>query len=639
VTPLLLSHFSLATALGAGRDQTVAALRAGRSGLRPCAFETAEIATRIGMVEGLDRPITGALADYDCRNNRLALLALEQDGFGQAVADARRRYGAHRIGVFAGTSTSGILETEQLFRECDPATGALPRGFHYRETHNSYSVADFVQHALGLSGPALVVSAACASTAKAFGNAARMMALGLCDAAIVGGADSLCLTTLYGFHSLQLTAEGPCRPFDATRSGISIGEAAGFALVERADPAAGDIQLLGIGESSDAYHMSSPHPEGRYRLYQPARHRDPGRRRGRRPGDLGPVRRPYRLQLDQGPDRPYPGCGRYRRGDHCGAEPGARLHSAQPDDRDARSDPEEPLSRARRGPAAAADHEQFLRLRRQQLQPDPGTRVMKLHVEGIGLLGPGLPDWATGAPILAGRTRHEAAPVTLMPSVLLPPAERRRMTDTVKLALAIGSEAVAQAGREAEDLPSVFTSSGGDGVTITSILAILASAQRDVSPTRFHNSVHNAPSGYWSIATQSRESSTSLCVFDYSFGAGLMEAASLAVTDGRPVLLVSYDMPYPATLNAVRPIGSIFGTALVLAPEPSARSLAALTLSFGPSDAVEATLPAPALEALRANNPSARALPLLIAIAEGAQREVTIRMMAGNLLTIGVAAP
>ena len=262
MTPLLLSHFSLATALGAGQAQTVAALRAGRSGLRRCAFETAEIATRIGMVEGLETPITGALADYDCRNNRLALMALEQDGFRQAVADATRRYGAHRIGVFAGTSTAGILETEQLFRECDPATGVLPRGFHYRETHNTYSVADFVQHALGLSGPALVVSAACASTAKAFGNAARMMALGLCDAAIVGGADSLCLTTLYGFHSLQLTAEGPCRPFDAARSGISIGEAAGFALVERADPASGGVRLLGIGESSDAHHMSSPHPEG-----------------------------------------------------------------------------------------------------------------------------------------------------------------------------------------------------------------------------------------------------------------------------------------------------------------------------------------------------------------------------------------
>jgi len=262
VTPLLLSHFTLASALGAGRAQTAAALRAGRSGLRPCEFETAVVPTRIGMVEGLEAPITGALANYDCRNNRLALKALEQDGFMAAVADARRRYGAHRIGVFAGTSTAGILETEQGFRHRD-AGGALPPGFHYRETHSTYSVADFVQHALGLAGPALVVSAACASTAKAFGNAARMMALGLCDAAVVGGADSLCLTTLYGFHSLQLTDEGPCRPFDAARRGISIGEAGGFALVERADRAPADgIQLLGVGESSDAHHMSSPHPEG-----------------------------------------------------------------------------------------------------------------------------------------------------------------------------------------------------------------------------------------------------------------------------------------------------------------------------------------------------------------------------------------
>lgn len=262
MTPLLLSHFSLASALGTGRAQTVAALRAGRSGLGPCVFETARIATQIGMVDGLDTPITGKLANYDCRNNRLALLALEQDGFRQAVADARQRYGAHRIGVFAGTSTAGILETEQLFRRRDPATGLLPPGFHYRETHSTYSVADFAQHVLGLGGPALVVSAACASTAKAFGNAARMIQLGLCDAAVVGGADSLCLTTLYGFHSLQLSDEGPCRPFDAARAGISVGEAAGFALVERADRASGGVALLGVGESSDAHHMSSPHPEG-----------------------------------------------------------------------------------------------------------------------------------------------------------------------------------------------------------------------------------------------------------------------------------------------------------------------------------------------------------------------------------------
>jgi hypothetical protein len=264
---------------------------------------------------------------------------------------------------------------------------------------------------------------------------------------------------------------------------------------------------------------------------------------------------------------------------------------------------------------------------------------MKLHIDGIGLCGPGLPDWTAGAPVLACKVPYEDAPVVLMPSPLLPPAERRRMTDTVKLALAIGGEAVARAGRDAGQLPSVFTSSGGDGVTITAILEILASAQREVSPTRFHNSVHNAPSGYWSIATHSRESSTSLCAFDYSFGAGLLEAASLAVTDGQPVLLIAYDMPYPTAINAVRPISSLFGTALVLSPEPSARSLAAVTLSFGPSDSSETTMPTPALEDLRIGNPAARALPLLAAIAEGAAREVTIRMMAGNLLSLRVQAP
>jgi hypothetical protein len=264
---------------------------------------------------------------------------------------------------------------------------------------------------------------------------------------------------------------------------------------------------------------------------------------------------------------------------------------------------------------------------------------MKLHIDGIGLCGPGLPDWATGAPVLAGRVPYEGAPVALVPSPLLPPAERRRMTETVKLALATGSEAVAQAGCRAEHLPSVFASSGGDGATINAILEILASEQREVSPTRFHNSVHNAPSGYWSIATHSRESSTSLCAFDYSFGAGLLEAASLAVSDGRPVLLITYDVPYPTVLHAARPLSSIFATALVLSPERGPHSLAALTLSFGPDDGLETAMPSPALENLRTGNPAARALPLLAAIAQGAARDVTIRMMAGNLLNLGVAAP
>ena len=266
MTNFLLSHFTLVSSLGHGLSATLEALRKGRSGLRPCDFDTVSIATHVGMVDGLDaNPIEGASARYDCRNNRLARLTLAQDGFAEAVAAARARYGADRIGVFAGTSTSGIFSAELAFRRRDPATGALPEDFHYDETQSTYSIADFVQRELGLEGPALVVSAACASTAKAFGSAARMIELGLCDAAVVGGADSLCLTTLCGFHSLQLVAEEPCRPFGDSRDGISIGEASGFALLERADGAAAGqgVLLLGIGESSDAHHMSSPHPDGR----------------------------------------------------------------------------------------------------------------------------------------------------------------------------------------------------------------------------------------------------------------------------------------------------------------------------------------------------------------------------------------
>ena len=267
MSPLVMSAYSIESCLGSGLSATLDSLRSGRSGLRPCSFETVDLVTVVGMVEGLTtEPVSGTLAAYDCRNNRLARRALEQADFARAVAAARRRYGAHRIGVFAGTSTAGIHESELAFRARDSATDRLDlAGIRYRGAHNTFSIADFTQRSLALAGPALAVSTACASTAKVFGVAARMIELGLCDAAVVGGADSLCLTTLYGFHSLQLTASGPCRPFDEARDGISIGEAAGYALLERAAHAGSGsgIALLGVGESSDAYHMSSPHPEGR----------------------------------------------------------------------------------------------------------------------------------------------------------------------------------------------------------------------------------------------------------------------------------------------------------------------------------------------------------------------------------------
>ena len=263
--PLQLSAYTLVTPLGAGLNATFAALRDGRSGLKKCDFLDVDLDTYTGRVAKLeDKPVRADLASYDCRNNRLAQLGIEQDGFAAAVASARERYGRDRIGVFLGTSTSGILDTELAYRQRDPETGSLPANFNYAGSHSCYSVADFVQKSLDLAGPAMVVSTACSSSAKVFGNAARMIQIGLCDAAVVGGVDSLCLTTLYGFNSLGLVSSHACRPYDADRDGISIGEAAGFVLLEKitARPDPDTILLLGVGESSDAYHMSSPHPEG-----------------------------------------------------------------------------------------------------------------------------------------------------------------------------------------------------------------------------------------------------------------------------------------------------------------------------------------------------------------------------------------
>lgn len=263
--PLHLAHFTATTCLGSGVAAMRAALDEVSSGLKPCAFETVELNTWIGEVPGVDAvQLPAPLAQHDCRNNRLALLGLEADGFADAMRAAVARLGKRRIGVVLGTSTAGILTTELAYRRRDAQTSALPLDFNYRTTHNTYSVAGFVRDYFGLEGPAVVVSTACSSSAKVFAAAERMIACGLIDAALVGGVDSLCLTTLYGFSSLELTSPQPCRPYDAERNGLSIGEGAAFALVEHA-PASLDtdaVLLLGAGESSDAYHMSSPHPEG-----------------------------------------------------------------------------------------------------------------------------------------------------------------------------------------------------------------------------------------------------------------------------------------------------------------------------------------------------------------------------------------
>ncbi|HEY8025793.1 MAG TPA: beta-ketoacyl-[acyl-carrier-protein] synthase family protein [Burkholderiaceae bacterium] len=258
--PIYLTAFTTTSALGAGVGATVAALRSGLSGLRQNDFRDAPLATWIGRVDGVEQEqLPAKLLAYTCRNNQLAQLGLRQDGFMEAVARARVAYGAHRVAVILGTSTSGIFETELAFRVRRHA-GAWPADVRYRERHSLFSLTDFVRRRLALEGPGHIISTACSSSAKVFASAARFLRQGLCDAVVVGGVDSLSLTTLYGFSSLELVSPEPCRPWDAARKGISIGEAAGFALLERSGNS--EIVLSGYGESSDAYHMSTPHPQG-----------------------------------------------------------------------------------------------------------------------------------------------------------------------------------------------------------------------------------------------------------------------------------------------------------------------------------------------------------------------------------------
>lgn len=264
VEPLFVNAYTAVTALGTGRRPTREAIVAMRSGLSPADFEAGPASGFIGRVAAIESAhFPPALADYDCRNNRLAWLGLQADGFIAAVRAASVRHGADRVGVIMGTSTSGILTTEDCYRERDPVTGALPDNVRLDTTHNFGCLAEFVRAACGVHGPALAISTACSSSAKAFAAAARWMAVGLVDAVVVGGVDSLCGTTLYGFAALQLISSERCRPFDVHRQGISLGEGAGFALLERdAIENPRGLALLGYGESSDAHHMSAPHPDG-----------------------------------------------------------------------------------------------------------------------------------------------------------------------------------------------------------------------------------------------------------------------------------------------------------------------------------------------------------------------------------------
>ncbi|MDP3585904.1 MAG: beta-ketoacyl synthase chain length factor [Thiobacillus sp.] len=256
------------------------------------------------------------------------------------------------------------------------------------------------------------------------------------------------------------------------------------------------------------------------------------------------------------------------------------------------------------------------------------------YLDGIGLVGPGLDNWLAARPILAGAVPYESRPLAVAAPQSLPPAERRRTGVAIKVALAVGQEACANGQLDARQLAAVFSSSGADNDNCDAICKVLASDDRSISPTRFHNSVHNAPAGYWGIASGAMTPATVLCAHDGSFGAGLLEAMTQVAIDRCGTLLIAYDMPYPEPLHAKRPLPAAFGIALALMPERSAHSLARIELSL--VDAESAALAEPELEALRRAIPAARGLPLLQAIACGAGGRVVLDYLAPLSLAVEI---
>ncbi len=257
--PLTVSHYTAACAAGHGKQAIWDSLVSTTTGLTPNDFPHVGLATHIGRVRGLEAlPLPAGFSGWDSRNNRLAWLGLGQDRMQEAVVQVRERYGPQRIAVVLGTSTASIGSTEDAYRLRTSDT-ALPSEYREPIVHSPYSLVDFVRACFRLEGPAFSISTACSSSARVFGSAARLLQLDLADAVLVGGVDTLCSSVLHGFHSLELMSPAPCRPFDIERDGLSLGEGAGFALLERG---VGPLRFLGYGETSDAHHMSSPHPEG-----------------------------------------------------------------------------------------------------------------------------------------------------------------------------------------------------------------------------------------------------------------------------------------------------------------------------------------------------------------------------------------
>lgn len=262
---------------------------------------------------------------------------------------------------------------------------------------------------------------------------------------------------------------------------------------------------------------------------------------------------------------------------------------------------------------------------------------MLVYLDGVGLCAPGLSGWSASREILAGHEPYQKVPFIRPAPTILPPMDRRRCGNTVLLAVQAGREAIEHAEVDPRDVSTVFASSDGDLEIIHDLCTTLAQPECMVSPTRFHNSVHNAAVGYWGIATGSQQASTSLTCYDATFVAGLVESIAQVAGECRPVLYVAYDWPPPPSLHAKRPLAAAFSVGILLSPQRSDRSIAVLDIDIlNTCTDIVSTMDDAELEKLRRGNPSARALPLLAAVARRKPDVVILEHLDGGCAKIAV---
>ena len=628
-TPRPITAQAAVNGLGACTADVLRALDEGNSGLRRPEFRL-PFETVVGAIPAPLPRLPEPLAYFECRQSQAALLAYRE--IQRSVEQAVGRWGAERVAILIGTSTGGLHATERAYA-CWRDSMDVPGDYDYQRQHDFNAVADCLATVSGIEGPAYTISTACSSSGKTHAAALRLIAADVVDAAVVGGIDTLCQMTLRGFRSLGVLSSHPCRPFGKDRDGINIGEGAAFQLIEREGDS--DVWLLGAGESADAYHMSSPHPEGAgavtamqrgdairrpdaggHRSRERSRNEHTAQRPGRVDRDSDAAGRPRPGDVDQGLHRPYPRRGRGHRSGVCRARNSLRAHPAYSGcaaGRPGRS-VQHRLRTAGRPASACVIELVCVRWKQREpaVRPTAHGATFVIQVTGLGFWAPGVPD-------LRSYRAGALDPHLVEPPCQMPTSRAKRGTSRLARMLAeVFEQAVTDAETDPAQVGTVIASAWGEIDIMVNLLGQIYDEEPSLSPMRFKHSVHNAAGGLVSIAAQNRRFSTALAAGHRSVEAAFLEADTLLRTgECNEVVVALGEDRLPTPLDRFSGHDGLAVAFCLRAVEDGEKGATVLS---HPARYTPVPPASPPTEPRYATNPIAWALPLLSAIEHGRGR-------------------